>query len=166
MRAQRACYPSSWERRTYARTNLEVNWRIAIDWQRFVKILSNFCQNFSQMLTKLAPPIAREGAFFSVFRDLHDFRIFSRKLWKFCWNFCDFQKNLLNFLKISVNSLNFDYFSNIFQEKSVNSCRFWKMLKNAPFLITIGVDTAENEPRKGWYVVARTGVSILRALGP
>ena len=23
------------------------------------------------------------------------------------------------------------------------------MLKNAPFLITIGVDTAENEPRKG-----------------
>ena len=41
------------------------------------------------------------------------------------------------------------------------------MLKNAPFLITIGVDTAENEPRKGWSVVARTGVSILRALrGP
>ena len=67
---------------------------------------------------------------------------------------CDFQKNLLNFLKISVKSLNFDYFSNIFQEKSVNSCRFWKMLKNAPFLITIGVDTAENEPRKGWCVVA------------
>ena len=31
------------------------------------------------------------------------------------------------------------------------------MLKNAPFLITIGVDTAENEPRKGWYVVARPG---------
>ena len=27
-------------------------------------------------------------------------------------------------LEISINSLNFDYFSNIFQEKSVNSCRF------------------------------------------
>ena len=37
------------------------------------------------------------------------------------------------------------------------------MLKNAPFLITIGVDTAENEPRKESWVVARTGVSILRA---
>ena len=35
------------------------------------------------------------------------------------------------------------------------------MLKNAPFLITIGVDTAENEPRKESWVVARTGVSIL-----
>ena len=37
------------------------------------------------------------------------------------------------------------------------------MLKNAPFLITIGVDTAENEPRKESWVVARTGVSILIA---
>ena len=37
------------------------------------------------------------------------------------------------------------------------------MLKNAPFLITIGVDTAENEPRKESWVVARTGVSILMA---
>ena len=37
------------------------------------------------------------------------------------------------------------------------------MLKNAPFLITVGVDTAENEPWKGSWVVARTGVSILRA---
>ena len=36
------------------------------------------------------------------------------------------------------------------------------MLKNAPFLITIGVDTAENEPRKESWVVARTGVSILK----
>ena len=35
------------------------------------------------------------------------------------------------------------------------------MLKNAPFLITIGVDTAENEPRKESWVVTRTGVSIL-----
>ena len=35
------------------------------------------------------------------------------------------------------------------------------MLKNAPFLITIGVATAENEPRKESWVVARTGVSIL-----
>ena len=40
------------------------------------------------------------------------------------------------------------------------------MLKNAPFLITIGVDTAENEPRKESWVVARTGVSILRAAQP
>ena len=30
------------------------------------------------------------------------------------------------------------------------------MLKNAPFLITIGVDTAENEPRKESWVVATT----------
>ena len=29
------------------------------------------------------------------------------------------------------------------------------MLKNAPFLITIGVDTAENEPRKESWVEAR-----------
>ena len=29
------------------------------------------------------------------------------------------------------------------------------MLKNAPFLITIGVDPAENEPRKGWCVEFR-----------
>ena len=28
------------------------------------------------------------------------------------------------------------------------------MLKNAPFLITIGVDPAENEPRKESWVVA------------
>ena len=33
-----------------------------------------------KVLAKLAPPIAREGAFSRVFRDLHDFRIFSRKL--------------------------------------------------------------------------------------
>ena len=39
------------------------------------------------------------------------------------------------------------------------------MLKNAPFLITVGVDTAENEPRKESWVVARTGVSILIAFG-
>ena len=40
------------------------------------------------------------------------------------------------------------------------------MLKNASFLITIGVDTAENEPRKESWVVARTGVSILKPEGP
>ena len=45
-------------------------------WSRIIKILSKFYQNFSQILAKLAPPIAREGAFFRVFRDLHDFRIF------------------------------------------------------------------------------------------
>ena len=28
-------------------------------------------------------------------------------------------------------------------------CRAWKMLKNAPLIVKIGVDTDENEPRKG-----------------
>ena len=43
------------------------------------------CQNFSQILAKLAPPIAREGAFFSVFRDLHDFRIKTIMERLCCW---------------------------------------------------------------------------------
>ena len=34
------------------------------------------------------------------------------------------------------------------------------MLKNAPFLITIGVDTAENEPRKESWVVARSASPV------
>ena len=37
------------------------------------------------------------------------------------------------------------------------------MLKNAPFLITIGVDTAENEPRKEHTARGRIGAF---ALGP
>ena len=124
---------------------------------------STFYQNSSQFLAKLAPPIAREGAFFSVFRDLHDFRIFSWKLSKFCWKFCYFHIKSPEFSENLNKITKFWLFLKYFQEKSVNSCRFWKMLKNAPFLITIGVDTAENEPRKEWWVVARTGVSILRA---
>ena len=50
--------------------------RIYQDYQNLI----NIYQNFNQILAKLAPPIAREGAFFSVFRDLHDFRIFPRKI--------------------------------------------------------------------------------------
>ena len=37
-------------------------------------------------------------------------------------------------------------FQIFFKKKVVNSCRSLKMLKNAPFLITIDVDTAENGP--------------------
>ena len=43
------------------------------------------------------------------------------------------------------------------------------MLKNAPFLITIGVDTAENEPRKGADDVFSAGqvpAELLTCLGP
>ena len=51
-----------------------------------------------------------------------------------------------NFSKIIKFWLFCKYFSRKNFHKSVNSCRFRKMLKNAQFLITIGVDIAENEP--------------------
>ena len=85
-----------------------------------------FYQHFNQILAKFAPPIAREGAFFSVFRDLHDFRIFPEnyenvaEILLFSQKFPEFSEN---FSKITKFSINFDDFSNIFQEKSVNSCR-------------------------------------------
>ena len=84
---------------------------------------------------------------------------------KFLLKIMRFSKKSPEFSEIFSKFTKFWWFFkiNIFKKKSVNYCRFWKMLKNAPFLITIGVDTAENEPRKGWCVVARSGVSILRA---
>ena len=38
--------------------------------------------------------------------------------------------------------------------KVCKSCRSWKMLQNDYLVAKIGVDTAENEPRKEWCVVA------------
>ena len=63
------------------------------------------------MLAKLAPPIAREGAFFSVFRNLHDFRIFPEnyenfaEILRFSEKSPEFSENFSKILK----SLNVDY---------------------------------------------------------
>ena len=68
----------------------------------------------------------RNGAFFSIFRDLQESTPFLKEKIKNHPTLFDFAENFRK-------SLNFDYFKNIFQEKSVNSCRSRKMLKNAPF---------------------------------
>ena len=39
-----------------------------------------------------------------------------------------------------------------FWKSSASFCRSWKMLKNPALIVKIGVDTAENEPLKDWYV--------------
>ena len=96
-------------------------------------IWSTFFQNSSQFLAKLAPPIAREGAFVSVFRDLHDLRIFSWKLSKFCWinllssqkspefsqNFNGEKRERLNVWLRPNEITKFWFFSKNVQEKSV-----------------------------------------------
>ena len=92
------------------------------------------------------------------------FSHFLQKIMKILLKFLRFSQKSPEFSENFSKFTKFWLFFKYFQEKSVNSCRFWKMLKNAPFLITIGVDTAENEPRKGWWVVARTGVSMLARL--
>ena len=52
----------------------------------------------------------------------------SAKVGKFCWN--------VGFAAVQKNA------------DLIRSCRFWKILKNAPTLAIRGVDAAENEPSK------------------
>ena len=62
----------------------------------------------------------------------------------FFWNFQKFSQTLQNSVKfctILQNLLARRWFS----------CRAWKMLKNAYLDAKIGVDPAENEPRKEWW---------------
>ena len=96
----------------------------------------------------------------------------------FCWN----NQNLLHLvivMKFSENSGDFVKFAKTCQSLCKNlhfieiyrnllnllarkrfSCRFWKMLKNAYLDTKIGVDPAENEPRKEWCVVCSTSSRV------
>ena len=71
--------------------------------------------------------------------------------------FQDFKKKVDFCEKLSIFRENRWFLKEFLQnlEKSVKEfCRFWKMLQNAYLDAKIGVDTAENEPRKEWCVVA------------
>ena len=108
------------------------------------------------------PRIARNGAFFHIFRDLQDFHAFApprtqnfNKIDKI-HNFC---QNQLKILRIFRNFSNVGEISERSQRnllkfcvqsgaKVWKSCRSRKTWKNAPFLAIVAVDTAENEPSK------------------
>ena len=58
----------------------------------YVRVLERHARPFVKKKKKKASPIARKGAFFSVFRDLHDFRIFLENYEIFANFFCYFHK--------------------------------------------------------------------------
>ena len=66
-----------------------------------------------------------------ILQDFGKFSGFSRKI-------ADFSRKSLIFWKILQ----------ILEKSARQFCRFWKMLQNAYLDAEIGVDTAENEPRK------------------
>ena len=66
--------------------------------------------------------------------------------------FSDF---LQNFAEISLKSVFFAEISQNFHKMILETCRFWKILKNAALIVKIGVDTAENEPLRAWFKIAR-----------
>ena len=99
--------------------------------------------------------------FFTFFEIYTIFTLSHRSERKISTNFADF------FAKFQQNLQNFGKFARFWQKwwiflkfwvrsgaKVWKSCRSRKMWKNAPFLAIVAVDTAENELRKEWCVVA------------
>ena len=139
-----ACAPAS-RRMTYQRNDLEYTF-FRTDFHNFCKKISdNFC-NFSQIFIKYRHFDITPIKFIEILWNSEEIR----------WNFDKNLQNLLSLLKFSENCVKFCEKWCKGPEKSEKSgmvqrkkCRARKTLKNATLDAKIGVDTAENEPRKG-----------------
>ena len=129
----------------------------------FVNFLSNFIKVLSNF-RKIFTIFCIQYSIFSIFQNLQDSNL---GFAKFCWKIFKILQNLAKSCKILQNLTKFRIW--IFQKslhflrnlaffvvanllaRRCSSCRSWKMLQNAYLDAKIGVDPAENEPRKEWW---------------